>query len=74
MSVALHLMQGKQETTEYDLPLKILCLADKNMMPNAKQVIYRYNDKWAGTGFPKQNIHVMNKESAMKIAGEILDG
>tara|TARA_S200002703_G_scaffold61943_1_gene53834 strand:- start:1678 stop:2568 length:891 start_codon:yes stop_codon:yes gene_type:complete len=74
VSVALHLMQGKQETTEYDLPLKILCLADKNMMPNAKQVIYRYNDKWAGTGFPKQNIHVMNKESAMKIAGEILDG
>jgi len=74
VSVALHLMQGKQETTAYDLPHKILCLADKNIMPSSKQIVYRHNDGWAGSGFPKQNIHVMNKESAMQIAEEILNG
>lgn len=74
VSVALHLMQGKQETTAYDLPHKILCLADKNIMPSSKQIVYRHNDGWAGSGFPKQNVHVMNKESAMQIAEEILNG
>jgi len=73
VSVALHMMQGKKETTEYDLPFKILCLADKNIMLNSKKVVYRYGTGWAGTGFPKQNVHVMNKESAMKVADEILD-
>ena len=74
VSVALHLMQGKMETQEYDLPLKILCLSDKNIMIDSQKLVYRYCGKWAGTGFPKQNIHVMNKESASMIAEEILNG
>tara|TARA_Y100001938_G_C8042486_1_gene406933 strand:+ start:378 stop:1265 length:888 start_codon:yes stop_codon:yes gene_type:complete len=72
ISVALHFMQGKKETTYYDLPLTIMCLADKNMMLNKNSFAFRYKDGWAGTGFPKQNIHIMNKESAMYVSGEIL--
>ena len=72
ISVALHFLQGKKETTYYDLPLTIMCLADKNIMLNQKSFAFRYKDRWAGTGFPKQNIHIMNKESAMYVAGEIM--
>tara|TARA_B100000242_G_scaffold280734_1_gene240371 strand:- start:37 stop:924 length:888 start_codon:yes stop_codon:yes gene_type:complete len=72
ISVALHFMQGKKETNYYDLPLTIMCLADKNMMLNKHSFAFRYKDGWAGTGFPKQNIHIMNKESAMYVSGEIL--
>ncbi len=72
ISVALHFMQGKKETNYYDLPLTIMCLADKNMMLNKHSFAFRYKDGWAGTGFPKQNIHIMNKESAMHVSGEIL--
>ena len=72
ISVALHFLQGKKETSYYDLPLTIMCLADKNMMLNQKSFAFRYKDGWAGTGLPKQNIHIMNKESAMHVAGEIL--
>ena len=72
VSVALHVMQGKKESNYYDLPLTIMCLADKNLMLNQKSFAFRYKDGWAGTGFPKQNIHIMNKESAMYVAGEIM--
>ena len=65
-------MQGKHETTEYDLPFSLLCLADKNIMPSTKNFYYRYKDGWAGTGTVKQIVHVMNKISAMNIAEEIL--
>lgn len=74
VSVALHLMQGKKETNQYDLPFKILCLADKNIMLDSKRLVYRYGNGWAGSGFPKQNVHIMNKESAMSVAEEILNG
>ena len=74
VSVALHVMQGKLETTYYDLPFKILCLGSKNIMPDSKKFYYRYKSSWAGSSWPKQNIHVMNKESAMAIAGEIING
>ena len=74
VSVALHMMQGKRETVEYDLPFKIMCLADKNIMRNKESFYYRYKTGWAGSGFPKQNIHIMNKESAMIVADEVLNG
>tara|TARA_Y100001937_G_scaffold183_1_gene203 strand:- start:2594 stop:3481 length:888 start_codon:yes stop_codon:yes gene_type:complete len=73
VSIALHIMQGKKETKEYDLPITLSCLADKNIMPNTKHFYYRYKDGWAGTGAIKHNTHVMNKISAMHIAQEILD-
>jgi len=72
VSVALHFMQGKKETTYYDLPFTIMCLADKNIMLNQKSFAFRYKNGWAATGFPKQNIHIMNKESAMYVSGEIM--
>jgi len=74
VSVALHLMQGKKETTQYDLPFKLMCLADKHIMKSTNSFYYRYNDRWAGSGFPKQNIHIMNKESALLIADQIING
>ena len=43
-------------------------------MLDSKKLLYRYKDKWAGSSVPQQNLHVMNKESAIAIAGEILDG
>ena len=73
VSIALHILQGKHETNEYDLPLSLQCLADKNIMPSTKNFYYRYKDNWAGTGTVKQNVHVMNKISAMNIAEEILN-
>ena len=74
VSIALHMMMGKKENNEYDLPFTIMCLADKNIMPNRKHFYYRYKNGWAGTGNIKQNIHIMNKLSAMDIAKEILNG
>jgi len=74
VSVALHLMQGKKETTHYDLPFKLMCLADKHIMKNTNSFYYRYKDRWSGSGFPKQNIHIMNKESALIVADEIING
>ena len=74
ISVALHLMQGKLETTHYDLPFKIMCLGGKNIMMDCNKLLYRYKNTWAGSSVPKQNLHVMNKESAMSIADEILNG
>ncbi len=73
VSVALHMMQGKKETCSYDLPFNILCLADKHIMKTYKNFYFRTNNGWAGSGFPTQNLHIMNKESAMLIAGEIID-
>ena len=73
VSVALHTLQGKKETKHYDLPFTIMCLADKNIMLDKKSFVYRYKDKWAGTGFPLQNIHIMNKESAMLVSEEIMN-
>jgi hypothetical protein len=73
VSVALHALQGKKETTQYDVPFTLMCLADKNMMLDKKAFAFRYKDKWAGTGFPTQNVHIMNKQSAMMIAEEIIN-
>ena len=50
-----------------------MCLADKNIMLDKKSFAFRYKDKWAGTGYPKQNIHIMNKQSAMIVAEEIIN-
>tara|TARA_S200002703_G_scaffold1165_1_gene1977 strand:- start:1586 stop:2473 length:888 start_codon:yes stop_codon:yes gene_type:complete len=74
VSVALHMMQGKKETTQYDLPFKLMCLADKNIMNTSTSFYFRGKQSWAGSGFPRQNLHIMNKESAMKISEEILNG
>ena len=68
-----HALQGKKETTQYDVPFTLMCLADKNMMLDKKSFAFRYKDKWAGTGYPTQNIHIMNKQSAMMIADEIIN-
>ena len=74
VSVALHLMQGKKETTHYDLPHKLMCLADKHIMKTPTSFYFRRSQGWAGSGIPKQNVHIMNKESAMLISEHILNG
>ena len=74
VSIALHMMMGKKENTEYDLPFTIMCLSDKNMLKDAHSFFYRYKNAWAGTGMIKQNMHIMNKVSAMQMAEDILNG
>jgi len=51
-----------------------MCLADKNIMNTSTSFYFRGKQSWAGSGFPRQNLHIMNKESAMKISEEILNG
>jgi len=74
VSIALHMLKGKFETKDYDLPHKIMCLADKHIMISNFGVVFRYKDSWAGSSVPKQNIHIMNKQSAMELAERVCNG
>ena len=66
------MMRGKQEIRKkYDLPYKIMCLADKNIMTSNNAFIFRKSESWVGSSVPQQNMHIMNKESAMQLSERI---
>ena len=72
VSIAIHMMRGKQEIRKkYDLPYKIMCLADKNIMISNNAFIFRKSESWVGSSVPQQNMHIMNKESAMQLSERI---
>ena len=75
VSIALHMLRSKQERdTQYELPYKIMCIADKNMLKSNYSFIFNHKGKLAGSNFTKQSIHVMNKESAMELSQRVLNG
>jgi|TARA_Y100000310_G_scaffold324182_1_gene385721 hypothetical protein len=71
VSIALHMLKGKFETKDYDLPYKIMCLADKHTMISNTGIVFKKGDIWAGSSVPQQNMHIMNKESAMQLAERV---
>jgi len=75
VSVAIHMLNGRNETKDYALPYKIMCLADKHIMTSNTGIVFRQkNQNWIGSSVPKQNIHVMNKQSAMELAERVCNG
>ena len=75
LSIAIHMLRAKQEVFKtYELPFKIMCVADKNIMTSNNAFVFRKGDTWAGSSFPTQNVHVMNKQSAMEISERVCNG